>query len=206
VPASLALGNEPVGDTVTKKLTVKNTGKKNPLFISSVTSSDPAEFTVETSTCPSGGLAPDLTCTITIGFTPSALGPHSATLFVYDNTATSPQRVALSGTGTITMTVSPTSDAFASVKDGSKARKLITVRNLQTNPVSLSEGFSGPNNADFSVTGGTCTSTLAARTVCTLIVTFAPTVVGTESATLTVTDSPDPLGPYHVSLSGTGSK
>ena len=33
--------------------------------------------------------------------------------------------------------------------------------NYQTIAASLSEGFSGPNAGDFSVTGGTCTSTLA---------------------------------------------
>ena len=87
------------------------------------------------------------------------------------------------------------------MKDGIKAIKVIVVHNYQTNSVSLSEGFSGPNAGDFSVTGGTCTSTLAARSVCTLIVTFAPTAIGTESATMTVTDSPDPLGPYTVSFS-----
>src|SRR5208282_4612196 len=81
--------------------------------------------------------------------------------------------------------------------------KVIVVHNYQTTAVSLSEAFSGPNAGDFSVTGGTCTSTLAKTSVCTLIVTFAPTAVGTESATMTVTDSPDPLSPsgYPVSFS-----
>ena len=71
--------------------------------------------------------------------------------------------MALSGTGTIDMTVSPASFSIGSLKDGSKAIKVIIVHNYQTNPVSLSEGFSGPNAGDFSVTGGTCTSTLAAK-------------------------------------------
>ena len=103
------------------------------------------------------------------------------------------------------MTVTPTSYGFGSVKDGSKAVKAIVVHNYQTNSVSLGEGFSGPNAGDFSVTGGTCTSTLAAKTACSLIVTFAPTAVGTESATMTVTDSPDPLGPYTVSFMRVGN-
>ncbi|MFZ0246871.1 MAG: choice-of-anchor D domain-containing protein, partial [Candidatus Binatus sp.] len=90
---------------------------------------------------------------------------------------------------------------FGSVKDGSKAAKLVVVYNYQTNPVSLSESFSGPNAGDFSITpGGTCTSTLGAGSDCSLFVTFAPTAVGTESATLKVTDGPDPLGPYTVSF------
>lgn len=119
---------------------------------------------------------------------------------VNDNGATSPQHVALSGTGTVTMTVTPTSYGFGTVKDGSKAIKSIVVHNYQTNSVSLSEGFSGPNAGDFSITGGSCTSTLLKTSTCTLTVTYAPTATGTESATMTVTDSPDAFGPYTVSF------
>jgi len=86
------------------------------------------------------------------------------------------------------------------VTDGSKATKEITVYNLQTNAVSLTEGFSGSNASDYSVTGGTCTATLAAKSDCSLLVTFAPTASGMESAFMLVTDIPDPLGPYTVSL------
>ncbi len=197
--SALAFGNVPVGDTVSKNITVKNTGL-SPLYVGNVSSNDP-EFAETGTTCPGGALAPTMTCTIAVGFTPRGLGAHSTTLQVTDNTASSPQHVAASGTGTVTMTVTPTSYGFGSVKDGSKAVKVIVVHNYQANPVSLSEGFSGPNAADFSVTGGTCTSTLAKASVCTVIVTFAPTAAGAESATMTVTDSPDPLGPYTVSLS-----
>ncbi len=197
------MANSPVGNTAVKNLTVRNTGHTNPLFITGVTSNDPEFAATGVTTCPPSGLAPLTSCTIAIGFTPSTLGPHSATLQVFDNAATSPQSVAVSGTGTADMTVTPASYEFGSVKDGSKAVKVIVVHNYQTDPVSLSEGFGGPNAGDFSVTGGTCTSTLAKTSVCTLIVTFAPTAVGTESATMTVTDSPDPLSPsgYPVSFS-----
>ena len=198
------MGNSPVSDTVTKNLTVKNTGT-NLLFIYSVTSNDPEFAATGATTCPPGGLAPGLTCTIAIGFTPSTLGVRSATLSVSDNTPTSPQHVALTRTGTITMTVLPASYGFGSVKDGSKAVKAIIVHNYQTNPVSLSEGFSGPNAGDFSVTGGTCAATLAAKGACSLYVTYAPTAVGAESAIMTVTDSPDPLGPYPVSFSASAT-
>jgi outer membrane protein assembly factor BamB len=199
VPASLALGNSPVGDKITKNLTVKNTGKTNPLFVS-VTSSD-AEFAATSAgTCGTAGIAPLTSCTIAIGFTPNGLGARSATLTINDNTATSPQHVALSGTGTVDMTVTPTSYGFGSVKDGSKAVKAIVVHNYQTNPVSLGEGFTGPNAVDLTITGGTCGSTLAKTSACSLIVTFAPTATGTESATMTVTDGPDPLGPYTVTF------
>ena len=204
VAASLALGNSPVGDTIVKNLTVRNTGHANPLFVH-VSSSD-AEFAATGGgTCGTAGIAPLTSCTIAIGFTPNGLGARSATLSITDNTATSPQHVALTGTGTVTLTVVPAGYAFGSVKDGSKATKSITVHNYQTNAVTLGEGFSGPNAGDFTVTGGTCTSTLAKTSACSLIVTFAPTATGTESATMTVTDSPDPLGPYTVSFTASAT-
>ena len=204
VAASLAMGSAAVQNTSTRNLTVVNTGRTNPLFIESVTSSDPAEFAATgVSTCPPTGLAHGLSCKIAIGFTPNALGTRSATLHVFDNTSTSPQSVAVSGTGTADMTVAPTSYGFGNVKDGMKAIKAIVVHNYQTKPVSLSEGFSGPNAGDFKVTGGTCTSTLAAASACTLIVTYDPSATGTEAATMTVTDSPDTVSPsgYAVSFS-----
>ena len=207
-PGSLAFGSSPAGDTVTRNFTLKNTSTINPLFISSVTSSDPAEFAETGTTCPAGGLAPGLTCTITIGFTPGALGTRSATLTLIDSTTICPQSVQLSGTGTIAMAVTPTSGAFGDVKVGSKATKMITVHNYQTNPVSLSESVTTTtgNSGDFSIIkGGTCTSTLAAKTICTLVVSYAPTATGTEGATLTVTDSPDPLGPYTVEFSASAT-
>ncbi len=200
VPASLAMGNSPVANTITKNLTVKNTGT-NPLFIGNVTSNDPEFAATGATTCPPSGLAHLATCTIAIGFTPSSLGSHSATLSVYDNTASSPQHVAATGTGTVDMTVTPTSVPIGNIKDGMKFVKSISVSNKQSSSVSLSEGFSGPNASDFSITGGTCTSTLSAKSTCTLSVTFIPTAIGTESATMTVSDAVDPLSPYTVSFS-----
>ncbi len=73
------MGSSPVGDLVVKNLTVKNTGT-NLLFIGNVTSSDPEFAATGATTCPPGGLAHLATCTIAIGFTPSSLGTHSATL------------------------------------------------------------------------------------------------------------------------------
>jgi hypothetical protein len=204
VPASLAMGSSPVGDTVTKNLTVKNTGT-HPLYIQSVTSSD-AEFAATgATTCPANGLAPLASCTIAIGFTPSAVGGHSATLSVHDNTANSPQHVALSGTGTIDMTVTPSSFSIGNTRFGVKVVKTVTVSNKQTNAVSLSRSISGPNATDFTVTGGTCGATLAAKTTCSIQVTFLPGALGSESATLAVADSPDAGSPYSVAFLVSGT-
>ena len=126
VPASLAFGNVPDGDTASKNITVKNTGT-NLLYVGNVTSNDP-EFVETDTTCPSNGLAHSATCTITFGFTPAGLGAHSATIEIFDNVSSSPQHVAATGSGTIDMTVTPATFAFGSVKIGSKTTKSITVQ------------------------------------------------------------------------------
>jgi hypothetical protein len=140
-------------------------------------------------------------CTLGVAFTPNAAGVRSATLQIFDNTASSPQHVALSGTGLVDLTTTKSSLVFGSVKFGAKTTKSFSVTNRQTQRVTLSESFSGTNAADFSITGGTCTTTLAAKTACSITVTFTLGALGTESATLTVADSPDPLSPYAVALS-----
>ncbi len=203
VAASLAFGNVAVGQTVTRNLTVYNTGASHSLVVSSAMSSDPAEYALSgTGTCGAIPItvAPKTNCTLGVGFTPGATGAHSASLTLTDNATISPQHVALSGTGIVDLTTSISSLAFGSVKIGSKAVKSFSVTNHQTRPVSLGESFSGTNAADFSITGGTCTLTLAASTSCTLDVTFTARTLGTESATLSIADSPDPLSPYTVAI------
>jgi len=203
VTASIAFGNVAVGQTVAKNLTVHNTGKTHSLVISSATSSDSEYALSGTGTC--GPIpvtvAPKASCTLAVAFAPNATGAHKATLQVFDNAATNPQTVALSGTGIAGLTTSKSSLVFGSVKFGAKQVKSFSVTNHQTQPVALSESIGGINAADFSITGGSCAATLAARTECAIIVTFTPGALGTESATLMVSDSPDPLSPYTVTLS-----
>jgi len=89
---------------------------------------------------------------------------------------------------------------FGDVKFGAKGTEAFSVTNHQSQPVALSESFSGSNPSDFSVSGGTCGTILDALKACSLIVTFSPNALGTESATLSVADSPDPLSPYTVTI------
>ena len=199
VPVALPFGASPVGNTVTKLLTIKNTGKKNALIVQNTASSNP-EFVPGVSTCPAGGLAPGLTCTISVGFTPSGVGARTGTLTVTDNGGTGTQNVALSGTGLITTTVAPAGFAIGNTRFGSKAVRTVTISNKQNQSVTLGASFTGPNAGDFAVTGGTCGPTLPAKSSCTMIVTFIPGALGSESATLIVTPSPDPLAPYSVAF------
>jgi len=203
ITASLTFGRVAVGQTVTKNVTVTNTGASNSLTISSATPSDSEYALSGTGTCGAIPItvAPKTSCTMGVAFTPNAVGARSATLTVSDNVASSPQHVSLSGTGIKGLTTSSTSLAFGNVKFGAKGVKSFSVTNHQTRSVTLSESFSGMNAADFSRSGGTCTTTLGAGSACTITVSFTPGELGTESATLSIFDSPDPLSPYTIALS-----
>jgi hypothetical protein len=200
------MGKSTLGNTVSKSLDVKNTGKAD-LFIdsASVSGANAGDFAPGASTCPAGGLAPKGKCTIAIGFTPSALGARSATLTLTDNAGTGTQNVALSGKGEPDVTVSPDSIAYGKVKLGTKKSKTVKVKNAQPVAVTLSEIITGTDASYFTVTGGTCAATLAAKASCTYIVTFTPVLGVERTATLSVTASPDLLSPHNVSLAGTGS-
>ena len=202
VTAALAFGNVNVGQSLTKTATITNSGASNQLIVSSATPTDAAYTLSGTGTCgpPPITLAPKISCTLGVTFTATALGLDSASLMLADNAPSSPQHVALSGTGVANLSLSTSSLTFKSVRFGLRGIAGFGVINHQARSVNLTESFSGANPGDFSVSGGTCTSTLAAKAACTIDVTFKPAVLGAESATLTVADSPDPLSPYTVTL------
>jgi hypothetical protein len=203
VTGALAFGRVAAGQTVTKSLTVHNAGRTNALVISSATASDPEYTLSDTGTCGAIPitLAHGTSCTLGVSFTPAAIGAHPATLTLDDNSSTSPKHVTLTGTGIAGLTTTKSSLVFGDVKFGLKGIEAFAVVNHQTRQVSLSESFGGTNAADFTVSGGTCTATLDADKACSIIVSFSPSVLGTESATISVSDSPDPLSPYTVALS-----
>jgi hypothetical protein len=202
VTASLAFGNVAVGQNLTRTVTVYNTGATHPLVVSSAIPSDSEYALSGTSTCGAIPItiAPKTNCTMGVSFTPDAVGARPASLTLSDNATTSPQHVTLTGTGIAGLTTTKSSLLFGDVKFGAKGTEAFSVTNHQSQPVALNESFSGANPSDFSVSGGTCGTTLDALTSCSIIVSFSPSVLGTESATLSVADSPDPLSPNPVAI------
>jgi hypothetical protein len=112
--------------------------------------------------------------------------------------------VPLSGTGT-TAELTPTSLSFGSVTVGNtSAAKTVTLKNVGTSAITITSiTISGAAAGDFAQTNS-CGSSLAASASCTISVTFKPTMTGTRSAMLKVTDSAAG-SPQTVSLAGTGS-
>ncbi len=208
--ASVNFGNQIVGVSTTQAVTLSDSGS-GALSISNIAISgtNAADFT-QTNTCPGGSstLAAGSSCTINVTFTPGALGARSANLTFTDNATSSPQSVALSGTGAIAapvVSLNPTSVNFDDQIVGTTSTsQAVTLSNSGTTPLSISSiALSGTNAADFAQTN-TCpsgSSTLAPKSSCTISVTFIPGASGARSASLTFTDNAAD-SPQSVALSG----
>jgi hypothetical protein len=204
VPTSLSFGAQLLGTTsAVKAVTITNVGTATLNFSSiSLTGPNAGDFTI-TNTCGSA-LGAAASCTISVTFHPSAIGPRSATVSIRDDGGGSPQLVSLSGTGTAVKLV-PTSVSFGNQKVGTtSAAKVVTMTNVGTTTLSISGiSLTGTNAGDFSQTN-TCGSTLAAGASCTISVTFHPLVTGVRSAVLSIGDNGGG-SPQLVPLSGTGT-
>ena len=212
-PTSLSFGNQNVGTTsAAQSISLTNSGTA-ALTISGivVNGANAADF-AESDTCPvsPSTLAIAASCTISVTFTPSANGARTATLSISDNAGGSPQGVPLSGTGMTSapsVTLSPTSVGFGNQNVGTtSAAQTVTLTNTGTAPLTITSiALGGTNAADFaeSATCPLSPDTLASGGTCTITVTFSPSVAGSRSAAISISDNAAD-SPQSIALSGTG--
>jgi hypothetical protein len=197
-PTSLSFGNQAEGTTSTAKTVTLTNNLSTALAVSSVTTS--GDFG-QNNTCGTSVPAKGK-CTISVTFMPSIIGGETGTLTVTDGTSNSQQTVALTGTGVAPVTLAPTTLAFGSVVEGnSSAGKVITVTNVQN--VALTGINVSTTSTDYTLTNG-CGASLAAGQKCTITVTFTPSVIGTDNATVNIFDSAA-NSPQTAALMGTGT-
>ena len=211
-PNSVTFATTAVGLTsaATKVTLTNNTGVSITLGNPAVTVTGPFANATSTTCTNSLVIAATGTCVINVTFKPTAVGYTSGLLSVADSDVTSPQTVALQGTGT-GIKFTPTTVNFGTVNKGTQVSSTVTITNVGTTPVGfLGAEIAGTNSPDFSDNYGTsppCNNTtsvpLQPGATCTLTVYFLPTKVGTESATYKVFDS-SPGSPQGLSLTGKG--
>lgn len=156
----------------------------------------------QTNTC-GASLAVNASCTISVTFTPLAVGPQSGHLVIIDNASGNPHSVPLSGTGIIgSLSFNPTSIGFGSQTVGSTSGTITeTVTNNGSAAVTgIGVSLTGTNPGDFGFTNN-CPASLAINASCTVVTTFTPTTSGSRTANLHFVDS---LGTQDVVLTGTG--
>jgi hypothetical protein len=167
-PASATFSTQLVGTTSpAQPITLTNYGTAT-LSISSITikGADPGDF-AQTSTCGSS-VAPGASCTISVTFTPTGINSRNASLSIADNALGSPQKVGLTGTGTVVKLV-PTSLVFCNLFCGPYT-KSVTLANVGKTTLNITNITIAGTDADFSQTN-TCGSSLAGGASCTITVT-----------------------------------
>jgi Abnormal spindle-like microcephaly-assoc'd, ASPM-SPD-2-Hydin len=184
---------------------VTNEGSQSLSDISfTITGPNANDFT-QTNNCPSS-LAAKSSCTITMTFTPGNTGSRTATLNIFDSDPTSPQAIALSGTGTQsdpTLTPGTVNFGNEAVGVGSTPRTLTLTNGGNATLTITSIAITGANSGDFAENNN-CGSTVPVNGRCKINVTFDPVKAGNRSAKITVTDSAAPPT-QTVTLSGTGT-
>ncbi|MBN1283417.1 MAG: choice-of-anchor D domain-containing protein [Proteobacteria bacterium] len=129
VPVSVNFGSQEVGTTGPPQLiTLTNSGMA-PLNITAITAS--GEFS-QTNDCPAA-LAAGADCTISASFSPSSEGAKAGAIEVTDDAADSPQRVALSGTGSAAPVSANLSITKAVAPDTAQCRIDVTCTIVVTN-------------------------------------------------------------------------
>jgi hypothetical protein len=99
-PTSLTFDAQELGTrSAPQFVSVANTGTAS-LFINSAAVPNTLDFTVVGDGCSGLTLAVGTSCTMSIAFNPQNVGTRTASLVVTDNAPNSPQRAALTGTGT----------------------------------------------------------------------------------------------------------
>jgi len=171
-----------------------------PITPTTITSSNSAEFAVETGgtgACTTGtAIAVGASCTVQVAFTPSGGGARSADIAVAQAGGTwdSVQATAhVAGTGTNgTLTADPSSLGFGTVGIGqTSSPQSFTVTNSGTVPTTIGTILvSGGEASEFPLAGGTCAAaTLTPAATCTVSVEFRPGGVGLRSASMNVAGS-----------------
>jgi hypothetical protein len=199
-PLSLSFSSQLVNTTSAKKaVTLKNTSAAS-VSINSVAAT--GNFGVASNTCGSS-LGAGASCTVNVTFTPSISGSLTGSLAISDSAPDSPQTVALSGTGNLPLTISPTTLSLGTITVGhSSTAKTVSLTNNESTTLSFS--FSASGNYSTNSSGTTCGASLASKAKCNIAVTFTPTANGSVNGAVTITDTAG-FSPQLVGLSGTGS-
>nr|MBA3914661.1 choice-of-anchor D domain-containing protein [Terriglobales bacterium] len=176
----------------------------NGVAISSITTTGDFSQTNTCGTQVGGSNKFNFQCSITLTFTPTAVGPRTGTLTIVAADPGSPLTVSLSGVGVgvPVLGMSPTSMSFpdTDVKSQSAPSTVILTNNGTANLNISNIAFTGQNPSYFTQTN-TCNAPLPPGSSCNVQVVFAPLYVGAVSANVSVTSDASVL-PQTVALTG----
>jgi hypothetical protein len=199
-PSQMTFALQLVGTkSTTQTATLTNQGRQT-VTISNIQTKGPFG---ETNNCPST-LTPGTNCQIQVTFQPTQKGDVKGTLEVTDDAQGSPQKVALSGAGTV-VKLSAANVNFGDQKVGTKGPAVpIKLTNVGKVALSISQiALTGKDPGDFTEAND-CGTSVPPGGSCTIKVGFTPQKKGQRSADVSITD--DGGGsPQKVGLFGNGT-
>jgi len=202
-------------------VTVTNNNESLSAYVSSVTVTDSAEFSVipTSGPCTVGSfvLPPSSGCTFSVTFTPGDLGTSSGTItFTFTpppgmgkDDVPAPIRMDMVGTG-----MGGTSPyAALSALSLKFPRQEINTTSVPQNVMLVNAGGApltgigiASNSGEFVITSNSCGTTLAPAASCILALTFTPSAIGPRTGMLTFTYGNNPGGAIQtVTMTGSGS-
>jgi len=186
--------------------TVKNiTGGRSGTIDMVLEGMDGAAYRLSSGNCSGEALEPGATCAVGVVLAPQSPGPKPALLVARASNGKGQLAIAGQGLTRALLQASPASNNFGTVPTaGSSPDATFTITNAGTQAsgtLSVSLGGAGANQ--FTKPGDACDGqALAGGGTCTINVRFAPSGLGAQNATVTVTATPG--GAVTIPVAGTG--
>jgi hypothetical protein len=186
-PATFNFGSVVDGQTKSQSFTVTNSGTA-ALTVAQL-SPNGGSYSVSGLNAPAN-IAAGASTTFSVLFAPTTAGSLAGSVSVTSNSPSSPNVVALSGTGiaaSVTLSTNPTSVSFTGVNVGSSSAKSVTITNSGNTSVTISQV--SVNAKDFAVSGMSTPLTLNAGQNVVMNVNFQPTTSENISGNIAVSSS-----------------
>ncbi len=210
-------GNVQVSKYLNKVITIKNSGPGTLTLVKPTTADMPAGFSIITNFATTS-LASGASASITLRYTPTAVGVSAGVLNLISNDADEGTfAINLAGTGTpgptpeINVNVGTTAMQtggtvdFGSVPVSKFADKVITVKNTGTATLTLVKPSAGQMPAGFTIVSNFLVTSLYAGASTTITIRYAPTTVATSGGVLNVLSNDSDEGTFAINLTGTGT-
>ena len=194
-PSSLDFGSTYTGNTSpAQTITITNIGTGDLIIgTTTITGTNPSEFTKQTDTCTGITLPASGTCQIQITFSPTSAGAKTATLSIPSNDPDTPTvEASLTGTGVVpqyTLTVSKTGTGGGSVTSNPSGI------NCDINNTDCTEAYTEGTIITLTAQAGTCSTFIgwsgggcSGNGTCTITINADTTITATFNTTAPVAD------------------
>jgi hypothetical protein len=199
-PASLTFSSQVLNTTSPADIvTLTNTGNASLSLASVKVTGNFAQSNNCGTSLPAGA-----SCTVSVTFTPTAVGSRSGTVSFADNAPQSPQVAHLYGTGVTagTLAANPTSVSFGTVPVGQTGSQTLTLTNGGGQSITVSSV--SRSGAGLALSGISVPLTLAPGQSSSFNVTYTPTTSGTLSGTVYLTNN-GPTTSISIPVAGTAA-